>query len=196
MKPLYKRYFTILSLLWGCTFVALLVVYVCLVEPQKSLLMAINNNVKLRKSEYNRTKAADNQETRFKWNHELSLIDKQLQNFAIDPNNLDELTFDISRIANSVGVNAFASRRISSEVYSTIPGCEYIGYAEIRVEFRSSFNKFARFINTLERHEPFIFVNEFTISNSDKNDLEHSTNMVLHVFVKMQTEDIDEEGRI
>jgi len=194
MKPIYKRYFTILTLLWGCTFVALLVVYICLVEPQKSALMSISNKVKISKSEYNRAKDANNNETRLKWHRELNLLDRQLQNFAIDPNKLDELTFDISRIANSVGVNAFSSKRISGEIYSPVPGCEYIGFAEIRVECRSSFNKFARFINTLERHDPFIFINEFMISQSETKDLKHNTNMVLHVFVKMPSDEIAEEG--
>ena len=194
MKPIYKRYFTILSLLWGCTFVTLLVVYICLVEPQKSVLMAINNKVKLRKSEYNRAKAADNKETRFNWNQELNLLDRQLQDFAIDPNNLDELTFDISKIANSVGVEAFASRRISGKVYSPVHGCEYIGYAEIKVEFKGSFNKFARFVNTIERHHPFILINEFRIFRTEKKDLGHRANMVLHVFVKMPSEENAEKG--
>jgi hypothetical protein len=48
--------------------------------------------------------------------------------------------------------------------------------------------QFATFVNTLERHQPVLFVNEFTISRSNKGLLTYQVSLDVAVFEKKQQE--------
>jgi len=193
MEPIYKKYFTTTALVWTCFFIVLFAVYLSLLAPQKNLISLRQKDLTEKITEYNSYNASDSDESRAELNQKLEQLNERLSCFVAEPNDLVNLKFNISRMADEIGVAAFSSRRTDTELYSLIPDCNHIGLAEIAIEFRSSFSKLAMFINALERHKPFIFVNEFAISQSGKADSEHPSSMLLSIFVRMPLEDESDE---
>ena len=60
----------------------------------------------------------------------------------------------------------------------------YINEKRINVSFNASFNRCAAFLNSLERHRPIIFVDEFKITQKDCDKSQPLIDMELAVFVK------------
>ena len=148
--------------------------------------------MKHKQAKYNIAKAASSDKAHIKLNQQLNQADKKLDTFVVIPDDLDDLTFDISRIANSMEITAFASQGTENESFLEIDNCEHIGYTRIEVNFKSSFNTFAQFINALERHEPVVFIDWFRIHRSQKDKLVHDTTLSLCVFIKKPLEENSE----
>ena len=64
-----------------------------------------------------------------------------------------------------------------------IPQCDVVGENQIDVFFEGTFNQFAAFLNSLERHEPVIFVEQFKISRDLRDDTRNKVTMTLSVLV-------------
>lgn len=193
MKPIYKRYLKILLVLWGGASAALIVLYLFLLLPQNDMLKFSEEKLKKINIEYQQAKIANSDDVRNKQKVEIEKLNEKLNVFVADFNDIDNLTFSMSRIAGDIRLDSFSNRGSSdSESYSKIPTCEYIGYIDTAISFNSSFNKFARFINILERHSPIVFIDEFTISKSRDGDSKHKAELFLDFFVRIPTENTDE----
>lgn len=196
MKPIYRKYIITFVLLWGCSFLILLAVFWFLLVPQKQAMELVGNELAEKKFEYSRAKYASSYDSQVLWNRKLEDLNEHLGQFIADANSLDNLNFAISKIAGDMRVEEFASRGTVGESYSEILNCEYIGRAETTVVFKSSFNKLAALINVLERHQPVIFIEQFSILQTTKGDSKHRVNLILSVLVRKPAEEQTEEEAI
>jgi hypothetical protein len=96
------------------------------------------------------------------------------------------LTFDIGRIAKDTKIDSFSITPQNNRESKDMADSRYIGENQMNLNFKSSFNEFAVFLNALERHRPVIFVNGFSINHVERADLVNQVNMDLSVFVKKQ----------
>ncbi len=94
------------------------------------------------------------------------------------------MTFDIGRIANEEKVASFSIRNNDKQSVSDIPDCNSICENHIDISFIAGFNQFATFVNALERHQPVLFVNEFSISRSKKGQSAYQVSLDVAAFVK------------
>jgi hypothetical protein len=114
---------------------------------------------------------------------QLSKSDDRLKDFVIEQENAANLTFDIGRISSEVKLNSFSSNFTGGERTIKTDNYKHIIARQISVNFNSSFNKFAIFLNTLERSQPVIFIDTFSITRSTESDSGHKVNMKLAVLV-------------
>ena len=98
------------------------------------------------------------------------------------------MTFDIGRIANEENVSSFSIKNNDKQSVSEIPDCKNICENHIDISFIAGFNQFATFVNALERHQPVLFVNEFTISRSNKGEPTYQVSLGVAAFVRKQKE--------
>lgn len=180
-------------MLWCCSLALLFGLHLYLLSPQKELLTHLDKKLSEKKLEYNSCKAAGSEEVRVRWNKQIVQFGERLSMFVADANDLDSLNFSISKIAGQMKVGAFSCRKTDGESYVEIPNYNIIGRTGTAVTFNGTFNKFARFVNVLERHRPVIFVKEFDISNSGKEDFNHRVNIVLSVFMKLPEQETEEK---
>ena len=96
------------------------------------------------------------------------------------------MTFDIGKIATDRDIGSFSIGGKDSRGIAAIPNCNYIGESYLDINFTGRFNQLATFLNTLERHQPVIFVDDFTISQSTQRYAGHRINLNVAVFVKTQ----------
>lgn len=108
---------------------------------------------------------------------------QQLTEYVVTRQQASDLSIDISRIAMNTGVHEFSSTNKMKSSYNSINECEYIAEGRIQLKFEGAFFQFAEFINELERFEPVIFIDGFSIRRSESNDDRHSVSIVVAFFV-------------
>jgi len=189
MKADYKRLLIILVVVWGGAFVLLLGSHMFLMLPQQKESELLGKQLMEKRLRYDISKAADSEQVRAQLSEKVRGLTEELCRFEAEVDELDGLWFSISRIAGEIGVESFQSKGMDDESYSVIPNCYDIGTASTEVNFSGSFNKFARFINQLERYKPVVFIDGFTITRARKEGSGPEAKLVLSVFVRVPEED-------
>jgi hypothetical protein len=179
----YKRYFKTAALIWAACLVLFSLVYILVLRSQKDNRERLENRIAEKKQLHESALRASQTETKIHLNEEIGRLRDRLSDFVIDFDNSADLTFDISKIANDKNV-ASLSIKGNEKMISELPNCEYIGEGHIDIGFNAGFNQFATFLNALERHRPVLFVDQFTITNSRRDDLGYQVNLKVSVFVK------------
>jgi Tfp pilus assembly protein PilO len=193
MKPVHKKFLITLGLIWGCSMVLLAAAYVCVSLPQKKALTAIEAKLSERSLAYDISKEANSKRSIDERQAQIDMLIDKLTIFVANSFDLDNLTFDISEVAEVLNVNSFSSKGSGSDVFVEIPNCGYIGYSFIEIEFTGSFNDFAIFINEMERHKPIIFINEFNITNKTNQNGNNKASLLLAVLVQDPESTTEEE---
>jgi Tfp pilus assembly protein PilO len=197
MNPIHRKSLIILVLLWGGAFIVLSAIHMFLMLPQRKESELLGQKLIQKQLVYDSSRAAASEHVSGRLAQKVREISGELDKFVARVEELDGIWFSVSGIANEIMVDTFQSRGIDSESYSAIPNCYDIGIASVEVNFSGSFNKFARFVNQLERYEPVVFIDNFTITRSRKEDSGPETKLVLSVFVRVPEEDkIEEDVRV
>jgi len=194
MNPIHRKSLMILVLLWGGALIVFAAIHMFLMLPQRKESALLGEKLMQKQLMYDSSRAAASEWARGILTQKVKELTGELDGFVAEVDDLDGIWFSASRIADEIGVDAFQSRGIDSESYSLIPNCYDIGTASVEVSFAGSFRKFARFVNQLERYEPVVFINDFTIARSRKEDSPPETKLILSVFVRVPEEDKAEEA--
>jgi hypothetical protein len=152
--------------------------------PQQKSKKQIEKKLSDKKQAYHRTVKATQEETKLKLNEEIEHLRNSLKEFVIDTEDSANLIFDISQIAGEKKVGSFSIRAKNKHRGADIPNCNYIREAQIDISFNAGFNQFTTLLSMLERHRPVVFVDEFTITRSERGDLGHPVDMDVSVFVR------------
>ncbi|MHC4324733.1 MAG: GspMb/PilO family protein [Planctomycetota bacterium] len=113
---------------------------------------------------------------------QLSNSGNRLKDFVIEQENAADLTFELGRISSEVRLNSFSSIFTGGEGTIKKDNYKHINARHIDVNFNSSFNKFAVFLNRLERSRPVVFIDTFSITRSAESDSGHKVDMKLAVL--------------
>lgn len=186
MKPVHTKLLVTSGLIWGCSFAILGAAYMCLIFPQRKAGRDINAKLSERREVHKQYKHANSEKSRRQRKETITTLEKKLTLYVAEEIAIDSLPFDIATIANAANVTDFActSRSIIDESFIEIQNCGYIGYTLIDLEFKSSFDNFARFINTLERHEPVIFIDLFSMARTRDRPKKSIAKLSLSIFVQ------------
>ncbi|UCE98919.1 MAG: type 4a pilus biogenesis protein PilO [Planctomycetota bacterium] len=186
MKPVYKKYLTRVALIWAGSFILLCCIYIFVLAPQKKTKNQIGKQLALKKQIYNSALEISKVETKIKLKEQLETLQNKLVDFVIEPENSADLIFDISQIANEKKVDSFSIKPREKHRSSDLLDCEHISENCIDISFKGNYNQFATLLNSLERHRPVIFVDDFVITRSQESYSDHQVNMSLSVFAKQR----------
>ena len=106
-----------------------------------------------------------------------------LQRFVTAERSTDSLTLDISGIPSREMLDAFSISPGGNESVIKMANCEHIFGKQLSVNFASSFNQFAAFLNALEMNRPVILVDSFSIGRSREETSDQQVEMTLAVLV-------------
>jgi Tfp pilus assembly protein PilO len=187
----YKTYLTGAAIIWIVSLVLSLLAYMIVLRPQNNSKKRLESNLAEQKQLYASAQRAAQEETRIQLNEQIERLRDQLNNFAIDSEELTDLTFDISQIANrenlasfSVTTNSKKGASRSSAAAKKDSETNHIGENFIDIKFTAGFHQFAIFVNALERHRPVLFIDEFKINRSTKDDSSYQAILDVAAFVK------------
>jgi len=184
MEPIYKKYLTSVGLIWTSSLIMLLLVNVFLLAPQRNSKRELEKELTDKKRLYESALKMSQQETRTQLNKQVEDLRGELRNFVADSEESANLTFDISEIANEKNLTGFSIKSGDSHAAAAMSKCNYIAEDQIDVSFTGGFNEFAIFLNALERHQPVVFVNRFTITSPEESGSRPQVNMDLSVLVR------------
>ncbi|MHC4573771.1 MAG: GspMb/PilO family protein [Planctomycetota bacterium] len=184
MKVNYGKYFKTTALVWVCSAALFFLVYSFAFVPQKKLRGHIEKRLLETKQDYEFALKAAEEKTRIQLEEHIDHLRHSLNDFVIDSRDSASLTLDISRIASEKELASFTIGRRGERRDSEIPGCEQIYENRINVSFTAGFNQFACFLNALERNQPVVFIDEFSITRSRKGGSSHKVDMGLAFLVR------------
>ena len=184
MKPIYKKYFKTIALIWTGCLVLFFIANVLLLAPQRNNKKQLGKDLAEKKQMYASVLELTDEKARARINSQIEQLRQSIRGFVIDSEDLANLTLDISKIANEKKLASFSVRTRDERTGSTIPNCSYITESHMDISFTSSFNQFAAFLNALERHQPIVFINKFTITRSQQNDSSNQVNMDIAVLTR------------
>lgn len=189
MKPLYKKWLIVLTLLWGFPFAALLLANGLMFGPQRKAVKYMETELASKSEQYNNYKLTSSSRSRAARSRQIARTTKILEKFVTDANSLDNLTFKISEFASDCGVSFFKSNALDGEVFSEISNYYRIGRMTLLLDFNSSFNEFVKLINLLERHKPIVLIEKFSIATVYGDDSLHRMTIYLNIYVRRYPEE-------
>ena len=184
MKVIYIKHFKTMGLIWAGCLVLFLLANTLVLAPQRRNKKNIEKQLTDKNQIYNSTLGATQKKSKIQLNEQIEDLRDRLRDFVTDSDDLANLIFDISQIANEKKVNSFSIKARNRPGGSEIPNCDHICENHIDISFTSGFNQFAAFLNALERYGPVIFVDKFTITRAENDSSGHQVRMSLAVFVR------------
>lgn len=183
----HKKYLVTSGVIWAACFVIFMIAYILIVRPQKNSKKLIESKLAEKRQVYESAIKAAQEETRTRLKEQIERLQNRLKDFVADFEDSVNLTFDLSQIADEKKVASFGSK-VKSNRGLTMKKDEfkYIRKNQINISFTGDFNQFATFLNTLERHRPVIFVDNFTITRSTREKSVYSVNLSVIAFVRKQ----------
>jgi len=186
MKSIHKKYLMTIAPIWVGSFILLCCTYIFVLAPQKKTKNLIGKQLAEKKQIYDSALETSKVETKIKLKEQLETLQNKLADFVIAPENSADLIFDISRLASEQNVDSFSIKPKENRRGSDLVDYKYISESCIDISFAGNYNKFATLLNTLERHQPVIFVDDLVITRSKEGDSGHQVNMSLAVFARKQ----------
>lgn len=184
MKSNKKKYFTTVSMVWlGCAII-LFFAYMLVVEPQRKQRKAMAEKLAKQIKAYENAQKANEKETQEKMAAELQTLKLKLKDYVVDFADSANLTFDISETASQQKIDAFSIKSQESRTTTKMTDFHCINEDYFDVSLVADFNKFAVFLNALERHDPTLLVDGFSIKRSDNMAAGHQAQLNLAVLVK------------
>jgi hypothetical protein len=100
--------------------------------------------------------------------------------FVAEGENASNLTFDISRLSEQLKLSSLV---IKTKGEQAVQNYDHISESQISINFTSSFNQFFLLLNALERHQPVVFIDTFSINKPRQEQAGNDVTMGLDVFV-------------
>jgi Tfp pilus assembly protein PilO len=98
----------------------------------------------------------------------------------------------MSKYASEIEIGRYSSRETTGDSYSMIINCEEIARLDTAINFNGSFDQMARFINTLERNKPIIFIDSFNISKGPRTGDSNKVRITLSIFLRIPKDDTEQ----
>jgi Tfp pilus assembly protein PilO len=183
MNSVYRTYLKSAAIIWGLCLAVFVLVFVFILMPQEKLRETTEQQYNEIKSEADTALIVSQESQIAKLNKQIEDMNNRINDFLFTPVEVANLTFDISRISQNIGLGGFGISGTGSERMLLYDNCKYLFARSIPVSFNAGFNEFAAFVNALEKHRPVIFINTFSINRSQQTNGENKVDMELVVLV-------------
>ncbi|OQA03451.1 MAG: General secretion pathway protein M [Planctomycetes bacterium ADurb.Bin401] len=179
-----KKHLKIALMSWLGCFVIALLMYLVVISPQLQTKKQVSAQLAEVEKIHNEILTLNQSQARTGVHNQIQKWKSDIGEFVISTEDLANLTFDIGKIAKDLEVDSFSIT--SQDTYTNKPAASenFITQKQMKVDFKSDFNKFAAFLNAIERHRPAVLIDRFEINNTEHNANANQVNMVLSVFVK------------
>ncbi len=182
MKKKLKKHVKFINLVWISSVALAVFTYFVAIAPQSKVKQQVIAQLADRERAYSTVSKINNRQAQEDLDKQMQQWRDDIKQYVIAENELAGLTFDISQIAKDTKIDSFSITL--NDAYSKQKSVtKYITEKQLKVEFRADFNKFAAFLNAVERHRPAVVINEFTIGNTEHDASASQVNMILSVFV-------------
>lgn len=185
MNKKKHRYWIVVGVLWGGWLAASAAAWLLVFVPQEERYAVIHKQLKTGQDEMELARIASMQSTKQAQVRTLEQLRKELALFVIGPIQQDRLVFEVSRLASELDLAAYAGRIRSgidknAREKSKLP----VKRVYFDVTFTGSFARFARFMNSLERNCPVLFVESASIERMSGEEDRHKARLLLSLLIQ------------
>jgi uncharacterized lipoprotein YehR (DUF1307 family) len=184
MMNIPKEYIKNTAMIWVGFLLLFVFIYVFSLKPVFKSKSELTKKLEKAKQEYEDAKKMSDENARKELAEEIEGLRERIRNYVTDSDGSVNLTFDISRLAKSNRVSGFSIRSLNQKNLSDIVGCHVLGENKMEVEFKGNFRQFAKFLNQLERHDPVVFIDKFSVVRDRNEGANNHITMNLSVFVE------------
>jgi len=148
---------------WGLGLAALAGFHLGYVLPRERALAACRDETKTRtvRLEVLMNAKSPRQQEQLRTRQEE--LEQQYAAFVFRNEELSRLDFAIREIADKNGLADFSGRPLSGPASAGSTKLQRIAQRDLSLSFTGDFPSFLHFVNELERHQPGVFVNQFTL---------------------------------
>lgn len=182
----YKKYFMSTALIWTFCLITFVLAYIFAMGPRYQTRKKIERELAESRQDYESAQQASKEETIVRLNDEIELLQNKLDSFVLDLKSAQDLTFDISRIAGESKVSSFNIKSDDMRASSASADPNNIFEKRITVSFIAGFREFAVFLNSLERHQPVLFIDAFTLSRQNNDNTTYQVSLDIAALVRKQ----------
>jgi hypothetical protein len=150
---------------WGLCLVALGVFHFAFVAPRGRALTASRGDAVAGAKQFSFLKNAKSAREQERAKMEQQDLERQYSDFVFNSDEMNGLDFRIRSIAEKNGLWDFSSRHVATTSTLGTTKLQRVAQRELVLSFSCGFPDFLRFVNEMERHQPIMFVNQFTIRN-------------------------------
>ncbi len=158
--------------------------YQFLLKPEQDALAATTRKINEKERLYNIILDSTTQQAKQANISKVKDAQDRFRNFVTRPELISDMTLSMNRIASQLKLDLFSTKGKSEDSFEEIANSKILGVNEIGVTFTSSFNQFASFLTTLERHKPVMLIDTFSISREPKNDLKNSAKLAINILTQ------------
>jgi len=193
-----KKYLIASGVISSACFVILLLAYMFIVRPQKNAKRLVESRLAEKQQVYESALRAAKEETKIRLNEQIESLQNRLKDFVAEFEDSATLTFDLSQIAEEKKVASFGSKvKTNRGITRNKDEYKYIHENQINISFTGDWNQFATFLNSLERHRPIIFVDQFTIARAgqDEDESVFRVNLNVAALVRKQPDSETDDNK-
>jgi hypothetical protein len=180
----YRKYIITMGIVWGVSFLLSAIAFYFLINPQLKVKAGLLQEVAEKKEQLNVAINASLEENKKKLATEVESLRIRLGNYASEYEDSPNLTFAVSRIAGDKQVNNFNVKTPDSGRQQEQLAVKNLQENKMEISFASDFMQFINFINTLERHQPVVFVDRFRVQHDGQGGTANKIDMSLSFFVR------------
>jgi len=173
------RHMAATAIVWAASLLILGGGYLLFYGPQRVNLQQITKRCTDSRTELQEAQVAAQDTTRDRQQKECEDVKALIENFSIHQEAATETVFDIGRIANELNLQDFATKNQKQKNYSTVGQSKRVSEVWLSVDFQSTFEQFAQFLNRLECHSPAVFVEEIRFQRGTEDAAEHKVSVTL-----------------
>jgi len=183
MTLMYRKYVKAGAFLGAACFIAFFLFYLIALGPQENVRRQTEKRLaEMQQLAQAATDAAE-EKNKSRLMELVQEAEETLHRFVTAERSTDSLTLDISGVPSRAALDAFNISPGGNESVIKMANCEHIFGRQLSVNFTSSFNQFAAFLNALEMNRPVIFIDSFSIARSREETSDQQVDMTLAVLV-------------
>ncbi len=181
LNRFYKKNLKLVAIVWGISIAVLALFFFFWICPCNSELKQANTEQEKLTDRYNTAVANSEQKKREELTAELDMLRSRVGMYAIETSKSPQVVFDIRELARTSDI-AISSVKPSASVEKIVEA-KYLRRQQLKIDFQAKFKNFAQFLNSLESHEPVVFVDKFKIVAADDARGLPKVSMDLSIYV-------------
>lgn len=190
LKTKLSRYTLSAIAIWALCAVLTAAGYGLFYAPKNAEVTRLKSQYGQIQDELDHAQAAAQPDTRMTLQQQFEEKEQLIGCFSTEQNAETELVFEIGQIASELGLREFSSKQEDQQTHPTVKD----GLEEewLSVEFYSTFEQFAQFINRLERNCPVVFVEKVFLRRSKEgvDGKGHDVSLMLSFLIEKEKKPI------
>jgi hypothetical protein len=160
-----KKYGLIAGGMWAGWLIIMAAIYVLVLGPQNTLMAKLNKDFADSTEKYTLAQMAGRRDTKVRLNETLKAIHQKTARFIIPAEDATDLMFHISQLAAQYQLQKFSAKDRPAGAFAEDNEQSKIVENWQELSFSGDFVQIASFLNSLERNQPVIFIENINIQH-------------------------------